>query len=157
MSVAFTPAALQELEKLVAPYPQKSAALIPVLHLAKREFKTITPEVMAYLAGLLDVSPTRVMDVVSFYTLFPREEEGRYVIQVCATLSCALLGAGRLVDHLEKKLGIRVGETTADKKFTLKKVECLGSCDTAPVMQINEEYYENLTAERVDHILNSLP
>jgi NADH-quinone oxidoreductase subunit E len=147
MSVAFSPIALQELEKLVAPYPQKSAALIPVLHLAKREFKTITPEVMNYLAELLAVSPTRVMDVVSFYTLFPRTEEGRYVIQ----------GAEHLVDHLQKKLGIRVGETTPDKKFTLKKVECLGSCGTAPVMQINEDYYENLTIERIDHILNSLP
>ncbi len=157
MSVAFSPAALQEVEKLVGHYPQKSAALIPVLHLAKREFKTITPEVMEYLAVLLDVSPTRVMDVVSFYTMFPREAEGRYVIQVCATLSCALLGAEHLVDHLQKKLGIRVGETTADRKFTLKKVECLGSCGTAPVMQINDDYYENLTAERIDHILNSLP
>jgi NADH-quinone oxidoreductase subunit E len=157
MSVAFSPAALQELEKLVAPYPQKSAALIPVLHLARREFKTITPEVMTYLAGLLEISPTRVMDVVSFYTLFPRQEEGRYVIQVCATLSCALLGAENLVDHLQKKLGIGVGETTPDKKFTLKKVECLGSCGTAPVMQINEDYYENLTVERIDNILNSLP
>jgi len=112
---------------------------------------------MEYIAGLLGLSPLQVMDVVSFYTLYPRQEEGRYVIQVCATLSCALLGAESLVDHLEEKLGIKVGGTTPDKKFTLKKVECLGSCGTAPVMQINDDYYENLTVEKIDDILAKLP
>ncbi|HPI74244.1 MAG TPA: NAD(P)H-dependent oxidoreductase subunit E [bacterium] len=157
MAISFSSQALEAFHQLLALYPDKSAALIPVLHLAKREFKTITPEVMSYVAGLLDVPPTRVMDVVSFYTLFPREEEGRYVIQVCATLSCSLMGAGTIIDYLQKKLNIGIGETTADKRFTLKKVECLGSCGTAPVMQINDDYYENLTPARIDEILASLP
>jgi len=157
MAISFSSQALEAFHQLLALYPDKSAALIPVLHLAKREFKTITPEVMSYVAGLLDVPPTRVMDVVSFYTLFPREEEGRYVIQVCATLSCSLMGAGTIIDYLQKTLNIGIGETPADKRFTLKKVECLGSCGTAPVMQINDDYYENLTPARIDEILASLP
>ena len=157
MTISFSPATLLEFEKLIAAYPQKSAALIPVLHLAKREFKTITPEVMQYVADLLSISPQRVMDVVSFYTLFPRQEEGRYVIQVCATLSCSLMGAESILDYLQKKLNIKTGETTADRRFTLKKVECLGSCGTAPVMQINDDYYENLTLHKLDEILNGLP
>jgi NADH-quinone oxidoreductase subunit E len=156
MKIEFSPQAQQELQKLLSLYPDRGSALLPVLHLARREFRTLTPEVMAYVAGLLSISPIEVMDVVSFYTLYPREEEGRYVIQVCATLSCALLGAESLVDYLGAKLGIRPGQTTIDKKFTLKKVECLGSCGTAPVMQINDDYYENLTRERIDQILTSL-
>ncbi|OPZ70294.1 MAG: NADH-quinone oxidoreductase subunit 2 [bacterium ADurb.Bin478] len=157
MAISFSAQALEAFHQLIAPYPEKSAALIPVLHLAKREFNAMTPEVMSYVAGLLDVAPTRVMDVVSFYTLFPREQEGRYVIQVCATLSCSLMGAETILDYLQKKLQIGIGETTADRRFTLKKVECLGSCGTAPVMQINDDYYENLTPARIDEILSSLP
>ncbi|HNY91106.1 MAG: NADH-quinone oxidoreductase subunit 2 [bacterium ADurb.Bin431] len=157
MSIAFSATAQKRVEKLLGHYPDKEAALLQVLHIARAEFKTITPEVMEYIAGLLGLSPLQVMDVVSFYTLYPRQEEGRYVIQVCATLSCALLGAESLVDHLEEKLGIKVGGTTPDKKFTLKKVECLGSCGTAPVMQINDDYYENLTVEKIDDILAKLP
>lgn len=157
MSIAFSDAGMARVAHLLDHYPDKEAALLPVLHLARSEFKTITPEVMEYIAGLLELSPLQVMDVVSFYTLYPRREEGRYVIQLCATLSCALLGAESLADHLEHKLGIRVGETTPDKKFTLKKVECLGSCGTAPVMQINDAYYENLTVAKIDDILANLP
>jgi len=156
MSVSFSPSSLQEFHSLVAVYPDPSAALIPVLHLAKREFKTLTPEVMEYIAGLLKLPVTRVLDVVSFYTMFPQQEEGRYVIQVCATLSCSLMGAASILEYLQKKLNIRTGETTADKRFTLKKVECLGPCGTAPVMQINDDYYENLTPARIDEILTSL-
>ncbi|NLP09305.1 NAD(P)H-dependent oxidoreductase subunit E [bacterium] len=157
MAITFSSQAMEAFHQLIAAYPEKSAALIPLLHLAKREFKTMTPEVMSYVAGLLGVPPTRVMDVVSFYSLFPREEEGRYVIQVCATLSCSLMGAETIIDYLQKKLNIGLGETTVDKRFTLKKVECLGSCGTAPVMQINDDYYENLTPARIDEILSSLP
>ncbi len=145
-----------EVDRLFGNYPNKEAAMLPVLHLAKKEFKTITPEVMEYVASLLDVSPINVATVVSFYTLYPREEEGRHVIQVCATLSCEIMGATSVVDHIENKLKINVSETTKDKRFTLKKVECLGSCNTAPMMQINDDYYENLTIERIDEILDSL-
>ena len=157
MSISFSPPALEEFHRLIAPYPNKSAALIPVLYLAKQEFHTITPEVMQYVGELLSISPLRVMDVVSFYTLIPREKEGQYVIQVCATLSCSLMGADSIIRYLENKLAIRVGETTPDQRFTLKKVECLGSCGTAPVMQINDDYYENLTPAKIDEILQNLP
>jgi len=155
--MAFSDADLARVAQLLDHYPDKEAALLPVLHIARSEFGTLTPEVMEYVAGLLGLSPLQVMDVVSFYTLYPRQEEGRYVIQICATLSCALLGAESLADHLEQRLGIKVGETTPDKKFTLKKVECLGSCGTAPVMQINDVYYENLTVAKIDDILAKLP
>ncbi|HNW58558.1 MAG TPA: NAD(P)H-dependent oxidoreductase subunit E [bacterium] len=157
MSIAFSDAGRARVTEILGHYPDKEAALLQVLHIARAEFRTITPEVMEYIAGLLEIPPLRVMDVVSFYTLYPRQEEGRHVIQVCATLSCALLGAESLVDHLENKLGIKAGETTPDKKITLRKVECLGSCGTAPVMQINETYYENLTPQKVDEILANLP
>ncbi len=155
-TIEFSGEGLQELEEILQCYPNKKAAMLPVLHLARHEFKTITPEVMQYVAGLLDLEPIRVFDVVSFYTLFPSEIEGQYVIQVCATLSCDVMGARSVVDHIEKKLGIEVGQTTEDGKFTLKKVECLGSCGTAPMMQINDDYYENSTEERIDEILDGM-
>lgn len=156
MAVEFSEAAKQEFAEIVNHYPTKEAAMLPTLHLAKREFGQISPEVMTYISQLLDLHVTRVANVVSFYTLFPREPEGKYVIQVCSTLSCQLMGAETVVDHIKKKLAIDVGETTPDNKFTLKKVECLGSCGTAPVMQINDDYYEQLTVEKIDKILDSL-
>ncbi len=156
MAVEFSAEAKRELEEILKHYPNKQAALLPALHLAKREFKQITPEVMEYIGNLLDVPPIKVMDTVSFYTMFPREKEGKYVIQVCSTLSCSLMGAESVVEYIKKKLKIDVGETTPDGKFTLKKVECLGSCGTAPVMQINDDYYEQLTEEKIDQILDSL-
>ncbi len=156
MAVEFSEAAKQEFQEILKHYPTKEAAMLPTLHLAKREFDHISPEVMTYISQLLDLHVTRVANVVSFYTLFPREPEGKYVIQVCSTLSCQLMGAETVVDHIKEKLNIDVGETTPDGKFTLKKVECLGSCGTAPVMQINDDYYEKLTVEKIDKILDSL-
>ena len=152
----FSEEAKKEYEEICNHYPDKNATLLPALHLAKREFKTITPEVMEYVASVVGVDPIKVLNTTSFYTWYPREEEGKYVIQVCATLSCSIMGAESVVDYIEKKLNIKVGETTEDEKFTLKKVECLGSCGTAPMMQINDEYYEELTEEKIDHILDSL-
>lgn len=155
-AIEFSQEALAEFKQILGQYPNKRAAMLPTLHLAKREFKAINSDVMSYVAGLLDVSPLDVLNVVSFYTLYPREKEGRHVIQVCATLSCDLMGATRIFEHLKEKLQIEVGQTTPNQRFTLKKVECLGSCGTAPMFQINDDYYENLTIERVDQILDSL-
>ncbi len=145
-----------EISRIITNYPDKRSALLPVLHIVKEHVKTFTPEVVTGVAERLEIEPIEIWDVLSFYTLYPREEEGRYVIQVCSTLSCALMGSESIVDYLRQKLGIDVGETTADRKFTLKKVECLGSCGTAPVMQINDDYYENLTREKIDEILANL-
>ena len=113
-------------------------------------------QIMEEIAELLDLPPLEVSETASFYTFFPKQGTGKYWIQVCTNLSCSLLGAESLVDYLEDKLKIKVGETTPDGRFTLTTVECLGSCGTAPVMQINQDYYENLTKDKIDKILDEL-
>jgi len=156
MTVEFTEGARKELEKLISRYPKKEAALLPALHLAQREFGWISDEVIGYISKLMDIPRARVYGVASFYTMFNKKPVGKYLIQVCANISCAMMGAEGLFDYLSQKLGIKEGETTDDGKFTLIKVECLGACGEAPVMQINDRYYGNLTKERVDKILMEL-
>jgi NADH-quinone oxidoreductase subunit E len=158
MAVQFSPETQQKFEKLVTRYPQKKAALLPTLWLAQEEFGTLTPEVLEYVASLLDLPPTKPYAVASFYTMYKLEPTGKYLIEVCRTLSCAMCGAFEIIEHLEKKLGIKLGETTSDGRFTLRTQECLGSCGTAPMFQINgKQYYESLTTEKVDQILAALP
>ena len=135
---------------------QKRSALIPSLHLAQKEAGYISFEAICEIAGIFDISPNEVNEVVSFYTMFHKKPVGKYVIQVCTNISCLLCDAEEIVDHLTKKLGIKMGQTTEDKKFTLLEVECLGSCGTSPVIQINDDYYEELTPQKVDQILDSL-
>lgn len=130
--------------------------MLPVLYLAQEEFGHLSYDAIAYVAKLMGQSPARVHGVVSFYTMFNVKPVGRYHIQVCRTLSCALRGAERVTGLIRKTLGIEVGQTTADGKFTLSEVECLASCGTAPMMQINDDYYENLTEEKVSEILGAL-
>ncbi len=130
------------------------AAVLPVLWLAQEQFGWISEEVMHYVAGLLDVPFNHILGVVTFYTMYNRKPVGKYHIQVCANVSCMLRGSDNLVEHLEKKLGVKVGETTADRMFTLDEVECLGSCGTAPMMQVNDDYYENLSSSKVDQLLD---
>jgi len=138
-------------------YPHAKSALLPALHLAQGEHNGwLSDEVMAEVAEAMGLPPAEVRSVASFYTMFHRQPVGKHLVQVCTNLSCSLLGAGHIVEHVKRKLGIEVGETTADGQFTLLEVECLGSCGTAPMMQINDTYYENLTVERVDEILNQL-
>ena len=156
MAVKFSRQAEKEFKETLACYPQKEAALLPVLHLAQREFGVLSDEVLEYVAGLMALPSSRTKSVVSFYTLFNTKEVGRYIIRVCHTLSCALNGAEEVIEHIKKRLHIEVGQTTDDKKFTLLECECLGSCNTAPVMHINDRYYENLTLEKIDQILDSL-
>jgi NADH-quinone oxidoreductase E subunit len=156
MAVEFSPEALKTFEEIIARYPKKEAAMLPVLYLAQEEFGYLGPEAIEYVAKLMGQSPAQVRGVVSFYTMLNMKPTGRYHIQVCRTLPCALRGAERLTTFIEKTLGIEVGETTADGKFKLSEVECLASCGTAPMMQINDDYYENLTAEKTAEILGSL-
>lgn len=138
-------------------YPQSKSALLPALHLAQREHDGwLSEEVMVEVAEVMGLPSAEVRSVVSFYTLFNRRPVGRYLVQVCTNISCSLLGAEHIVNHLERKLGIGAGETTPDGLFTLLEVECLGSCGTAPMMQVNDTYYEHLTVERVDLILSEL-
>ena len=156
MALEFSPETLKQFEATVARYPKKEAAMLPVLYLAQREFGHLGPEAIAYVARLMEQSPARVQGVVSFYTMYNVKPIGRHHIQVCRTLSCALGGAEKITAIIKKKLGIEPGQTTADGRFTLSEVECLASCGTAPMMQINDGYYENLTEEKVTAILDGL-
>lgn len=152
----FSQEAKEKFNKFLEKYPTKEAALLPTLHLAQKEFGYLSIEGMDYVAKLLDLPPARVYGVASFYTMFNRKPVGKYHIQVCTNLSCSLMGAEEMVKYLEKKLNIKMGQTRADGKFTLSSVECLGSCGTAPMMQVNDLFYENLTFEGIDHILTQL-
>jgi len=156
MSLEFSPETYKKFEETVARYPRKEAAMLPVLYLAQREFGHLGDEAIEYVARLMEQSPARVYGVVSFYTMYATKPIGRHHIQVCRTLSCALGGAEKITSFLRKTLGIECGETTADGRFTLSQVECLASCGTAPMMQVNDDYYENLTEEKVTEILQKL-
>jgi NADH-quinone oxidoreductase E subunit len=156
MALEFSPEAYRQFEETVARYPKKEAAILPVLYLAQREFGHLGPEAIEYVARLMGQSPARVHGVVSFYTMLKTKPFGRHHIQVCRTLPCALRGAEQLTAFIKKTLGIEVGQTTADGRFTLSEVECLASCGTAPMMQINDDYYEDLTDDKVTAILASL-
>ncbi len=155
--VEFSPAAKEEIARLKARYPTTEAALLPVLRVAEKEFGGLGPAAIERVARELSLSPAHVLGVFTFYTHFRREGEGKYVVQVCATISCALRGCREIVHYLEDRLGIGPGQTTPDGRFTLKKVECLGSCGTAPVVQLNDDYLENLTVEKLAEILEALP
>lgn len=156
MAVEFSPGALKKFEQIVNRYPHKEAAMLPVLYLAQEEFGHLSPEAIEYVAGMMEVPAARVYGAVTFYTMLSMKPLGRYHIQLCRTLPCALLGAERIAQFIRSKIGIETGETTSDRKFTLSEVECLASCGTAPVMQINDDYYDNLTEEKVQEILSRL-
>jgi NADH-quinone oxidoreductase subunit E len=137
--------------------PARRSRLLTALYIAQEQEGYLTPEALKRVAERLDVPEAEVYSTASFYTLFRTEPVGRYVIQVCTGLSCYLVGgAERLLDYLEQKLGIRAGETTSDGMFTLETVQCLASCGTAPAMRVNDELYENLTAEKVDMLIDQL-
>jgi NADH-quinone oxidoreductase E subunit len=156
MALEFSPEAYKKFEDTVRRYPKKEAAMLPVLNLAQEEFGYLDQEAIEYVAKIMGQPPARVSGVVSFYTMLNMKPVGRHHIQVCRTLPCALRGAERLTGFIGKTLGIEVGQTTADGKFTLSEVECLASCGTAPMMQINDHYYENLTDEKAAEILGAL-
>ncbi len=143
-------------DKLLPRYPNKEAALLPTLDLAQREFGYINDEVITFVSDILEVPIARVRAVRTFYTMYDKHPTGKYHVQVCQNLSCSLMGVEHIIDHIQRKLGIKAGETTKDDKFTISRVECLGSCGTAPMMQINDDYYEDLTPEKVDSILEGL-
>ncbi len=152
----FSAEAKKHIEWLYSRYPVREAALLPLLRLAEEEFGVVDPAAVACVAREMGLSPSYVHGVLTFYTHYRREGDGKHVLQVCSTLPCALRGCRAVVEHIEKRFGIQPGQTTADGKFTLKKVECLGSCDTAPVVQINDDYHESLTIETLDKILDAL-
>jgi len=157
--VKFSDETLALVNKIIRRYPEgrQKSALLPVLHLAQAEFDGwLSTPVMDYVASLLDIKPIEVYEVATFYTMFNTEPVGKCLIEVCQTGPCYLRGAEDIVEHIEKKLNIKVGETSADGVFTLKTVECLGSCGTAPMLQCGADYYENLTTDKVDALLEKL-
>ncbi|HEX6801176.1 MAG TPA: NADH-quinone oxidoreductase subunit NuoE [Candidatus Binatia bacterium] len=156
MALEFSPETLKKFTATVARYPKKEAAMLPVLFLAQQEFGHLGPEAIEYVAKLMEQAPARVYGVVSFYSMYNMKPIGRHHIQVCRTLSCALRGAEQVTELLKKKLGIECGQTTPDGRFTLSEVECLASCGTAPMMQVNDTYYENLTEAKINEILEAM-
>jgi len=146
-----------KVDRIFSQYPDKKSATLSLLHLAQAQEGYISGSVIDTIADLVECHPAIVMDCVSFYSMFFTKPQGRHKIQVCQTLSCSVNGADALVDHVTNKFSIKPGETTDDRRFTLMKVECLGSCGTAPVVQINNDYHEGLTNERFDELLESLP
>jgi NADH-quinone oxidoreductase subunit E len=155
-SVAFTAPQLEEVRRLQGLYPDRRGALLPVLHLAQETFGWISLEVEEYVAGLFDLSPAQVHEVVTFYTLFHREPTGRHVVAVCHNLSCHLAGAQGILALLKQRLGIEVGDTTGDGRVTLQAVECLCACEAAPMAQVDDRYELSLTPDKVDRILEGL-
>jgi len=147
---------LAEVRRLQGLYPDKRGALLPVLRLAQESFGYVSLEVEEYVAGLFDLSAAHVHEVVTFYTLFFQQPPGRHVVSVCHNLSCHLMGSKAIVQHLSHRLGVAVGETTADGRVTLLTVECLCACEQAPMMQVDDRYEGLLTPEKVDHILEGL-
>jgi len=152
----FTPDQIAEVRRLQALYPDKQGALLPVLRLAQEVFGHVSLEVEEYVAGLFAMSAAHVHEVVTFYTLFFQQPTGRHVVSVCHNLSCHLLGSKAIVEHLSRRLGVEVGETTSDGRVTLLTVECLCACEQAPMMQVDDRYEGLLTPEKVDRILEGL-
>jgi NADH-quinone oxidoreductase E subunit len=154
---AFSPTTLAAYREILGRYPERRAALMPTLWLAQREFGWLSGPVLEYVAVLMELPLAWVTSVASFYTMYWKEPKGRWHVQVCRNLSCALRGGREIQDALERRLGIRDGERTADGTFSLEEVECLASCGTAPVLQINNaEYHENLDVQRALALIERL-
>lgn len=156
MSPEYSDVLLKKAEEVIARYPRKEAALLPVLHLVQRETGWISPAEERFVAGVLGIKPMKVREVATFYTMILQKPLGKYHLQICSNLSCTLLGAGSLTEYLKEKLGIGPGETTPDGKFTLTTVECLGACEQAPCLMVNFDYHGNLDREKIDRILEGL-
>ena len=156
MGLTFSKNTQQKIDKLLTQYPTTQATCLPVLFLAQEEFGYISKEAMEAVAEALNISNAHVYGVATFYTMYNKEPVGKYHIQVCQNLTCCIMNGEKIQEHLKNRLSLNYGETTPDGKFTLSAVECLASCGTAPMMQINKTYYENLTPEKVDEILESL-
>jgi NADH-quinone oxidoreductase, E subunit len=157
--VKFSDETLDRVKKIMARYPEgkQKSALLPILHIAQEELGGhLSVDVMDYVAGLLNIQPIEVYEVATFYTQYYLGKVGKYVIEVCQTGPCAMCGGEEIADYLGRKLNIKTGETTKDGLFTLRKVECLGACGYAPVMQINTEFYEFLTKEKIDQAITDL-
>ena len=148
---------LRRIEDLKKRYPHPQAVVLEALWMWQGEHGWISEDGMRYIAQLLGIPEHHVFGVVSFYTMFNRKPVGKHKIEVCTNVSCMLRNSERILRHIEERLNIKAGETTPDQRFTLVEAECLGSCGTAPVIQIGDQYYQNLDLESVDAVLKELP
>lgn len=157
--VSFTESTMEKINTIISHYPEgkQKSALIPILHIAQEELGgSLTVDIMDYVAELLKITPIEVYEVATFYSQFYIDPVGKYVIEVCQTGPCAICGGEEVIEYLEKKLDIKVGETTPDKLFSLKAVECLGACGSAPVLQVNTEFHEHLDNAKIDALIDKL-
>jgi NADH-quinone oxidoreductase E subunit len=156
MSLEFSASAKQRIERLLTQYPTAQAALLPVLHLAQEEFGHLPDEALHLVADTLKLPPAHVFGVITFYTMFHREKSGRNELMVCTNVSCMLRGGYDILNHIEKRLGIKAGESTPDGAFHLVEEECLAACANAPMMICGDNYYLDLTPQKVDAVLDDL-
>ena len=156
MSVSFSSESRQQIEKILGRYPNKMAACLPALYVAQKEFGHVSREAMDLVAAELELPPSHVYGVATFYTMYNKKPVGRYHVQACTNVSCMLCGAYDVLGRLERKLGIKAGETTKDGLFTLTEVECLAYCGTAPAVQINDDIHELISPDKVDALIDQL-
>ena len=159
IEICFSEAILEKVQKIISRYPEgkQKSALLPILHIAQEELGGyLSVDIMDYVSRLLGIEPIEVYEVATFYSQYYLEPTGKFVIETCRTGPCAICGGEAIQSYLEKKLAIKTGESTPDGLFTLKTVECLGACGSAPVMQINTEFYEYLTPGKIDQIIDTL-
>lgn len=148
---------LTEVKKELARYEAKESAIIPSLYIAQKENNGfITPDMIRHLSQVMDIPEARINEVFKFYTMFNQKPVGKYHVQVCTNISCALEGGREMANHICHELGVKLNEVTADGRFTVSKVECLGSCGTAPMMQVNDTYHEKLTPDTAMNLLRGM-
>ena len=152
----FTPQNLQRFQKIVGKYEQAASALMPALYLAQEQFGFLTPPVLEYVAGLLEIPAARAFEASSFYTMYKKRDMGKWCLQVCNNVTCTMMGSEEILAVIKEELGISPNENTKDNQFSLIKVECLGSCDTAPMMSVNDDYCENLNPKRMRDLIKRL-
>ena len=156
MDFKFTDENLKRIEEVQKKYPVKRAAVMPVLWIAQEQNRWISGEVMKEVASILEITPEEVLGVVTFYTMYHQKPMGKYHIQVCTNVSCMLKGGYQIYEHVKEKLELNNLEVSEDMQFSLEEVECMGSCGTAPMIAVNEDYFENLDINQTDKILESL-
>ena len=153
----FPPEARERIDRILARYPTKQAALLPILWVAQETWGWVSREAAEEVARIVEVPAAHVSGVLTFYTMFNLAPVGRHLLQFCTSISCHLAGAGDLVDHCRRRLGVELGQTTSDGKFTLAEVECMAGCDRAPSMMVNDAYHEPMDAPKLDALLDRLP
>jgi NADH-quinone oxidoreductase subunit E len=150
---SFSKSALQEAQNAMERYPKKEAALLPILHIAQKEFGLLDEEAELAVAELMGISPVSVREASRFYFMYHHHPIGKYHLQVCQNISCTLMGAETILDHIKKRLGIEADQATDDGKFSVERVECIACCDRAPAMLLNDELHTELTPEKIDALI----